>query len=72
MEVGEILSQPEKPMDGPDYPSCNDENGLFDFEQCNLFTQVCFCVDVESGREIPNTEAPQGARRVIICEGSFN
>ena len=71
MEVGKIIASPERPMDGPEYPVCNDDNGLFAFEQCLHFTQTCFCVDVHTGREIPNTGAPYGSRRVIPCQGWF-
>ncbi|XP_078349977.1 uncharacterized protein LOC144634818 [Oculina patagonica] len=37
-------------------PECNQENGAFLSEQCNVTAGVCWCVD-EKGREKPNTRA---------------
>ena len=56
-------------MDGPDYPTCEPSTGLYTYEQCNSFANVCHCVDIETGVEYSGSENPLGQDREVPCEG---
>ncbi|XP_044040266.1 ladderlectin-like isoform X5 [Siniperca chuatsi] len=69
MGLCEYLMQHSQNTIGAFVPQC-DADGNFLPQQCSGSTGYCWCVNVITGEEIPNTSTPPGATRVN-CDSYF-
>ncbi|XP_078491511.1 nidogen-2-like [Ciona intestinalis] len=65
-EVEEYIRTHSNLQDGPEHPTCMPD-GTFAPRQCNGFTQVCWCVDPDSGDQIPGTMTQPDQGYLLDC-----